>query len=218
MPSVLPITKIAVSALCVFAVVGCLQTRSAIKQDPAPVYNTPVAKAPTITPEQNKKAEVVAKTEDINSDFRQLYGRVEAVESQLQSVKENEYVKGLETKVQQMETKLALLETTVAELNAKSKAAPAAPPPYEAPKVSGPLEKANKAFDEKSWEDAILSYEEYRKKNPKGPQYAHATYRIGLSFQTMGLKDDAKAFFKEVVEKFPKSKEADLAKTKLKKL
>lgn len=197
-------------------VTGCLQTRANLRQE-SPTYTAP-AKAPTHTVEQTKQAEAVAKNEDVNNEFRQLYGRLETVENQLKETKENEYVKGLETKVQQMEAKMALLETTVADLNAKAKAAPVAVPAYEPPKQMGVIDKADGHFLKKDWEDAILAYEDYRKKNPKGSDYAHATYRIGLAFQSMGLKDDAKAFFKEVVEKFPKSKEASLAKDKLKKL
>jgi TolA-binding protein len=205
-----------------FSLTACLQTRSAIRNDgpaPAPVFGTvPSAKtpsAPSHTPEQIKKAESVAQSSEIDDDFRQLYGRVEAVEGQLQAVKENEYVKGLEAKVNQLEGKLALLETTVADLNAKNRAAAEAP---VAKTPASPLEEANSHFEKKKWEDAILAYEEYRKKNPKGDGYSLATYRIGLSFQEMGLKSDAKAFYKEVVDKYPKSKEAGLAKTKLKKL
>lgn len=218
----MPIINFSLVVLSFCIIAGCLQTRGNLKNEPPVKYNTPATKAPNVSVEQIKKAEVTAKTEDINTDFRQLYGRVEAVESQLQSKKDNEYVKSLETKVQQMETKMALLETTVADLHAKSKAAAhqaaVAQAPTVFPKAAGALDAANTHFDNKKWEDAILAYEEYRKKYPKGDDYGLATYRIGLSFQGLGLKEDAKAFFKEVVEKFPKSKEADLAKTKLKKL
>ncbi len=211
---VAPITKLAALGLCALVLAGCLQTRGNLKQD-NPTYTAP-SKAPSHTVEQTKKAEVAAAKVDTDSEFRELYGRLETVEKQVKDSKDNEYVKGLEVKVQQMEAKMALLETTVADLNAKAKAPP--PPPPAPAKVAGPLENGDKAYDKKEWEDAILAYEEYRKKNPKGSDYAHATFRIGLSFQNMGLKDDAKAFFKEVVEKYPKTKEADLAKGKLKKL
>lgn len=216
---VAPITKVCGFGFGLLLLAGCLQTRANLKQDSAePKYNTP--KAVVVSEDTLKKAEVVAKSEDLNTEFRQLNGRIEVVEAQLQSVKDNEYVKGLEAKLLQMEQKITLLETTVADLNAKSKAdaAKPAPAPIVFPKSAGPMDAANSHFENKHWEDAILAFEEYRKKYPKGDDYALATYRIGLSFQNLGLKEDAKAFFKEVVDKFPKSKEAGLAKTKLKKL
>ena len=54
--------------------------------------------------------------------------------------------------------------------------------------------------------------------NPKGKRYADATYKIGMSFQELKLKDDAKAFYQEVIQKFPKSSEAKKAEVRLKKL
>lgn len=193
---------------------GCLQTRSNLRgQSPA---------ATPINPQQQKAAEEVIKKQDTDNEFRQLYGRIETVEKQMADVKESEHVKALEGRIAQMETEMNLLRATVSELNAKAK--------KEAQLISSdelaakkqvaksPLFDATKFFNDKKWEDAILAYEDYRKKNPKGTEYAEATLKIGLCFQNMGLKDDAKVFFKEVVEKYPKSKEADSAKSKLKKL
>ena len=41
-------------------------------------------------------------------------------------------------------------------------------------------------------------------------------YKIGLSFEGLGMKDDARGFFQELVEKYPKSPEAIKAKKKAK--
>ena len=52
----------------------------------------------------------------------------------------------------------------------------------------------------------------FRKENPQSLQFPIATLRIGLSFIELGLTKEAQVFFKEVVERFPKSKEAKTAK------
>jgi TolA-binding protein len=203
---------------------GCLQTRSNLRgQTPS----TSGAK-PTVTPEQQKAAEEAVQKEDANKEFRELYGRIESVEKQLGDTKNNEPIKALELRIAQMETELNLLRTTVSELNAKAKKDAllmssderAGNKPQTQPKAhfKSPLADATQHFDNKKWEDAILAFEEYRKNNPKGAEYPEATLKIGMCFQNMSLKDDAKVFYKEVVEKFPKSKEASVAKTKLKKL
>ncbi len=203
---------------------GCLQTRSNLRgQTPS----TPGVK-PTVTPQQQKAAEEAVQKEDANKEFRELYGRIENVEKQLGDTKSNEPVKALEMKIAQMETELTLLRTTVSELNAKAKKDAllissderAGNHPQNHPKAhfKSPLSDATQHFDNKKWEDAILAFEEYRKHNPKGAEYPEATLKIGMCFQNMSLKDDAKVFYKEVVEKFPKSKEASVAKSKLKKL
>ncbi|MBY0385755.1 tetratricopeptide repeat protein [bacterium] len=195
-------------------IAGCLQTRSNLRGQPATT-------APAVSPQQQKAAEEAIKKQDTDSEFRQLYGRLETVEKQVADVKDNVQVKALENRIVQMETEMNLLRATISELNAKAKKdALLASSDEQAKKqvAKSPLFDASKHFNDKKWEDAILAYEEYRKKNPKGSDYAEATLKIGLCFQNMGLKDDAKVFFKEVVEKYPKSKEADTAKSKLKKL
>ncbi len=197
-------------------VAGCLQTRANLRSQ------TPAAP----TPQQQKAAEEALQKEDANKEFRDLYGRIEGVEKQVADAKSNETVKALETRVAQMETELNLLRATVSDLNAKAKKEEqmkssderAGNTPQPKAHFKSPLADANKHFESKKWEDAVLAFEEYRKNHPKGQEYPEATLKIGMCFQNMNLKDDAKAFYKEVIEKFPKSKEASTAKTKLKKL
>lgn len=192
---------------------GCLQTRSALRGQPTTA--TPV------TAQQQKVAEEAIKKDNTDNEFRQLYGRIETVEKQINDVKESEKIKALELRLAQMETEMNLLRTTVSDLNAKAKKDAlmmTSDQQAALKKEKNPLYDANKHYDDKKWEDAILAFEEYRKNNPKGSEYAEATFKMGVCFQNMGLKDDAKVFYKEVVEKYPKSKEASTAKSKLKKL
>lgn len=219
---------LAVSSLLLTA---CLQTVADLRNEPKTQSPPPGEKifsknsekaapaaAPAPVTKQQKEAVEKLHQDDINKDFRELNGRVEVVENQLNLIKEGEQVKALEAKIVQLETKISLLEATVTDLNSKSKAVVAAPVVKESKSQVGTLGEASHHFDNKKWEDAILAYEEYRKTNPKGKSYPDATYKIGLCFQNLGMKDDARAFFKEVVEKYPQSKEAGLAKSKLKKL
>jgi hypothetical protein len=81
-----------------------------------------------------------------------------------------------------------------------------------------PLANAEDLFSKKKWKDAVLSYEHYRSQNPKGKSFATATYKIGVSFQEMGMNDDASAFYEEVISKFPQSKEAEKSEARLKKI
>lgn len=71
-------------------------------------------------------------------------------------------------------------------------------------------------LDQKDWKKAILQYQNYRDKFPKGKRIAEATYKIGVGFQELGLKDDAKSFYDEVIEKYPQSLEAKKSKQRLK--
>jgi tetratricopeptide (TPR) repeat protein len=78
--------------------------------------------------------------------------------------------------------------------------------------------QAEELFETKEYRKAILSYQKYRENNPKGSQFSQATYKIGLSFEKLSMIEEAKSFYVEVVEKFPKSEEAQKAKIRLKKL
>lgn len=95
--------------------------------------------------------------------------------------------------------------------------------------VSGDSSKATQApqdtwsqaeglFESKDYRRAILSYQKYREQNPRGSQFAEATYKIGFSFEKLNMGDEAKSFYNEVIEKFAKSPEAKKAKIRLKKI
>jgi TolA-binding protein len=43
-----------------------------------------------------------------------------------------------------------------------------------------------------------------------------ALYKIGVSFEALGSKDDAKGFYQLLIDKFPKSSQAKKVKSKLK--
>ena len=60
-----------------------------------------------------------------------------------------------------------------------------------------------------------MAYQKFRDQNPKNKKFAKATLKIGLAFNELGLKDEAKTFLEEVVAKFPQSEEAKQAKSKL---
>lgn len=77
---------------------------------------------------------------------------------------------------------------------------------------------AEDQFSKKEWKKAILGFQKYRELNPTGKRYASATYKIGVCFQELGMKSEAKVFFEEVAEKYPKSSESKEAKVRLKSL
>jgi len=209
---------------------SCIQTIEDVRNNPNRASQQ-AASAPTTPPivtKQQKEAVEALQSDDINKDFRELNGRVEVVENQMNQMKSDEKTKALEAKVNALETKIALLETTIADMhNQQKKEAPSYIHGSDLKDVgkkmpeqpeSIPYQEAGKLFEKKKWDEAVLAYEEYRKTNPSGKNYADATYKIGVCFENMKSKDDARAFYKEVIEKFPKSKEASLAKGKLKKL
>jgi TolA-binding protein len=129
---------------------------------------------------------------------------------------------------EQIEQKLKAFEEALVKLEADEaalahqvddlkKAKVEAPEPKAKGKDVGTMQQGDEAMAAKDWKNAILIYQKYRDKNPKGKKYAEATYKIGLCFKELGMKSESKSFFEEVIEKFPTSGEAKKAKGQLSK-
>ena len=75
---------------------------------------------------------------------------------------------------------------------------------------------ADSYYNEKSYEDAILAYEELFRKNPDSDKISGAMLKQGLSFYELKDKETASLILEKLVEKFPDSEQAKVAKRKLK--
>jgi TolA-binding protein len=175
----------------------------------------------------------------VQDDIRALNGRLETVENKVGKT-DAKIEKGdvaLEARIKEQDAKLAAFREEIEGLKAQivsaqeeqrravqaAQAAQAAAAAEHAKeearlKEAGPFAAAEANFEGKRWKEAILDYEKYRKANSKGKDFALATYKIGVAFQELGMAEEAKAFYEEVLQKFPKSKEAGKAQTKLKSL
>ena len=182
---------------------------------------------------QTKVAESEARYQDVDESVRTMRGRLEVLENERslrqQEARRVEESRAIEQKrvderfrlfqeaLTSMEKQIKDLKVSIEDLKKKEiaaeKAAKAKPK-----KKQGIFERADEKFTQKKWKEAIIEYQKYRDKYPKGRRYRQATYMIGLSFHELGLKSEARSFYKEVVDKFPKTKTATQAKKQLKKL
>ena len=229
------------SSLGVFlalAMSGCLETRDSNKeQDEKVVMKTQVASL------QRNTADITSRFQDIDDDLRKLSGRIEQSENRAaqvsirvdkvegvaaQHTRENEdkmkayreELAHLNGEVEQLKGQLLALQDQqkrAADQAAAAQAAQAAAQAAaSAQATKNPWAAGEEKFEQKAWKEAILDYERYRKSNPKGSHFGAATYKIGVAFQELGLIDEAKAFYEEVVNKYPKSRDAERAATRLK--
>ncbi len=203
---------------------GCLQTRESVKDsEEKQVMQKQVKNLQQMT------ADVSARFQDLEEDDRKIIGRMESLEhktNQLtQKADSGETVSAAQVKqlsdklgayqdaLTKLDQEVFQLKATVAQLQASGGAA----------KPGGGDKKdtfaeAEALFKAGSFRDAILEYEKYRTSTPKGKNVAESTYKIGVCFQELGLPDDARAFYEEVVSRFPKTKEAGRSNTRLKSL
>ncbi len=67
----------------------------------------------------------------------------------------------------------------------------------------------------KDFERAILEYEKAIVKYPEGDKIPAASFKQALAFMELGDKANAKNLLKRVIEKYPRSEQAEMAKKKL---
>ena len=218
--------------LCALSFVGCLQTRSDVKTgEQRQVLQQQVGTL------QKSNADTFSRISDLEEQMRFLNGRTEVVENKLASNASeidqlrrgsNEANQAQNQKLQIYQEALNKMEQNINQLQADLgglRAQQMAVQTKEAVKKESTKSSSQNSYDlgeehfsKKEYKTAILEFEKYREKSPKGKYFGSATYKIGVSFQNLGMKDDAKGFYDEVISKYPKSEEARKAKARLQKI
>jgi TolA-binding protein len=222
-----------------FAVTGCLKTVNDIRSEDGSGSAEEQKQTAsqqraekTVVVKEAPKAAATARFEEYDEQIRNLNGRMDTLENHLtqnsaaaqgEKASVTEMAKYTDQKFSAYEEELKKLDAKIAALSAelekvKSQPAPAASTVTAGKSSKTSYDEAEGLFDAKKWKEAIVSYQKYRDQNPKGKMYADSTYKIGVCFQELKMKDEAKAFFEEVTAKFPKSKEAKKAAFRLKQL
>lgn len=199
------------------------------KHTPAPRVQSP---APVQRPQSASSATV--RFEEYDEQMRTFNGRLEVIENSINqngaaiqadrdaNAKDRQTI---EQKFTAYEDALKKLEAEVVAQNEeitrlKTAGAPVvtAPAASNSKSAHSAFEQAEELFSAKKFKEAIVAYQKYRDANPKGKLYSEATYKIGVCFQELKLRDEAKAFFLEVTAKFPHSKQAKKANVRMKTL
>lgn len=208
---------------------GCLQTRGQLKESEG---KQELQKQ--VVTLQSSRAEFSNDLEEIKDQIRKLNGKIEVVEgqvfqaqsqwsqSQASKGKDQEDVqlklKALEQATDAQERMILALTEEVKKLQVHLSTPSSRSSNQGKDNDKNEFQLAEDSFAKKDWKAAIVGYQKYRETNPKGKKYGEATYKIGVSFQELGMGEEAKTFFDEVVDKFPKSDNAKKAKFRLQQL
>jgi tetratricopeptide (TPR) repeat protein len=181
---------------------------------------------------QRSTADVNSKFQEVDDEVSKLSARVDVVDNKVSKndekiekmfgqrdlkIKEStEKVALHQEALTKMESQLSAMQAQINQLIEEQKKAPVATKNEGGEK--GQYKVAEDHFDKKQWQDAAIAFEKYRKANPKGKHSAEALYKIGVSFQELGSKDEAKIFFKDVLNQYPNTPESKKANTRLKSL
>lgn len=218
--------SLVVVALTAFFLAGCLQTRNDVRDNEQ--RNVMQQQVSTL---QKTNADVGSRFSEIEEQMRDLTGRVDVVENKLgqsnsgvesalkSSQQQNQ---DLTQKVNLLQEALIKMEKEMGQMSAdlqalkSSQSVGSAVEKNARPTKRDSYEAGQDFFAKKDWKQAILQYQKYRDENAKGAHFAEATYKIGVAFQELDMKDEAKTFYDEVISKFSKSDEARRAKIRLK--
>jgi len=179
---------------------------------------------------QKNTADTTNRFADIEADLRSMNGRVEVVENRLGQVGQDrdkqrlasEQLNGdnskklqvLQDEVTKLNEQVGMLVAEMTAMKASAHEMAAAPPAGK----RDLFDQAEESFEKKDWKKAILNYQKFRDATPKSKKFSDATYKIGVSFQELGMKDEARTFLDEVISKFPNSPEAKKARARMKTL
>lgn len=70
-------------------------------------------------------------------------------------------------------------------------------------------------YGEKSYESAILQFQEVVQKHPDHPKAASALLKQGMAFQALGDRKNARVVWQKLIERFPAAEEAKRARERL---
>ena len=223
-----------ISVVLLIFTTSCLQTRS----ESAAGNQSQVYRKKNIENQNAESEAVIPKIDEHDELIRTLNGRVEALESRLDlAQKEKQATQSavnpdsqkiilLQEALSKMEMQIQKLEGEKSSVNAvkssdsnlkiKKETAPAKT--SEKTIVTSkqtPFEIGEDHFQKKEWKKAILSYQAHVEQYPKGKSVPESKYKIGVCFQELGLKDEASAFYEEVLSQYPKTEPGKKAKIRL---
>jgi len=210
---------------------GCLKTRSDVsEQKQSAVYgkknaaNQMEAQTAIVIPNENDEL------------IRNLNGRVEVLENQISILQQAKLDSGsqeaqkilllqealtkMESQIQKLESSiLAELQDNKLDLNSAKNSDDLGRVNSSAKnKKNDSYEVAEQHFAKSEWKKAIVNFQKYTDESPRGKHVAEAKYKIGQSFQELGMKEEAMAFYEEVVANYAKTDVGKKSKTLLAKL
>jgi len=209
---------------------GCnLKTVSDLRAESEPTAQRKTAQQQQAQakPQPPPPVTTASRFEEYDEQIRALNGRLEVVENglaQTNARKQGDEAglakekQAADQRLLAYEDALKKLEAQVQALNEEVTRLKTPPPAPVAPSKPGrgAYDEGDQLLAAKKYKEAIVAFQKYRDENPKGKLYADATYKIGVAFHEIGMKDESRAFYEEVIAKFPKSAEAKKAQARLK--
>lgn len=228
--------------VCIIGLTGCFKTRGQIKNDRSAEENEDAGQPSTpsskyeIEELKNEMTRLTGKVEEL--EHQQRNGQ--------QATESSAAVSKLESRVAELEKNQLLIMTELKALKDKPEASHASNDQdlfaeanrlYKERKYEDAAEKfrqvlnrgvkgndaaeANYGLGEcefalKNFKKAIVAYSKVQEVSSKSARIPASLYKIALSFQSLNMAKEARGFFHELIERYPRSPEAKKAKARLK--
>ncbi len=209
---------------------GCLLTREDVKE----AEQKKVMQEQVVYLQKNT-ADTTSRFNEVESSLREMNGRLEILETQAQNSKDQNQQQRKHSDEQNVELakKVTLLQEEINKLvdsqrqmgqdidvlkSALASNVKASGEDAKADAKKTAFDQAEKLFAEKEFKKAALQYQKFREQQPKSKKIPEATYKLGVCFQELGMKEDAKAFYEEVISSYPQTEFAKKSKQRSRQL
>ncbi len=152
-----------------------------------------------------------------------IYRKQIDLESKIQQLsKEVENIKSLETareeRIERMERRIEEAHLKLNDISHDVEKSPYTVSSSSPKTPNGLYSAAESLYNRGEFEDAILAFQRFIDMYPRDKRVPDSYLKQGLSLVKIGRKEQAKFFFKTLIDKFPKSEEAKVARGELKKI
>ncbi len=209
---------------------GCLLTREDVKE----AEQKKVMQEQVVYLQKNT-ADASSRFNEVESSLREMNGRLEILETQTQNSKDQsqQQKKHSEEQTIELAKKVTLLQEEINKMiesqrqmgqdldvlkSALANNVKSANEENKSDTKKTSFDHAEKLFAEKEFKKAALQYQKFREQQPKSKKIPEATYKLGVCFQELGMKEDAKAFYEEVISTYPQSEFAKKSKQRSRQL
>lgn len=162
----------------------------------------------------NRETELEKKVDAMSRDMTDIQRRLEIQSARIRNLEQN--YSDMYLKMDDLQKKPVV--TKPGEAVSADNTAVNATDNTKAPPVGNLYQRANTLYNQGQYLNAILAYQVFIDTYPNDPKVADAYLKQGLSLVKIGRTDGAKFFFKTLIDRFPDSREAALAKQQLDKI
>jgi tol-pal system protein YbgF len=237
-------TALVLLVLCSISATSCLKTRAQVREEESNTPSTDAhAGVPSQVKDVDDHGSYAL--DEIKGELTRLNGRIEDLERNSQNQNgqpTKDDLKKLESRIIELEQAQANMLEAIKKLQEAPAANPDPLDALEAGKKSFNNKNYDAAIDQlsnylkapkgkhseeatylrgesyfqlKQYKKAIVDFSKFPEQYTHSKLMPQALFRIGQSFDALGMKEDASGFYQELVEKFPKSPEAKKARTKI---